>query len=279
MLKLDSRLVAFGAFAIFLLALALGAAPRSAQAAPPAQGGPVAPLSGSFDCMYVVRPGDTLYRIALKYGISPFTLAAVNHIGNINLIFVGMVLRVPCGGTPPGPPPPQPPPSGVCATYIVQRGDWLSRIAARYGVSVQGIAALNHLRNLNLIYPGMRLLIPCKGGGTPSRVITITQPTTNQAICTPVSVKGRTNFAPFEATLRGRVLREDGSAVGTAPIHMDVPFGQAGGFTGNIPFDNSNTGNSGFVEIAELSAKDGSVLALARVHIFFAVNPSPCQGG
>ena len=38
--------------------------------------------------------------------------------------------------------------------YTVQRGDTLSGIARRYGVTVQYLANLNGIRNVNLIYPG-----------------------------------------------------------------------------------------------------------------------------
>src|SRR2546426_494133 len=81
---------------------------------------------------YVVRPGDTLFRIALRFGTTTTSLAVVNGIANPNFIFVGMVLRVPCAGSPP-----PPPPTNICSFYIVQRGDWLGRIAARFGVTWQ----------------------------------------------------------------------------------------------------------------------------------------------
>jgi LysM repeat protein len=45
-------------------------------------------------------------------------------------------------------------------TYVVVPGDNLSRIAARYGVSVQALAAANNIWNPNHIYAGMVLTIP-----------------------------------------------------------------------------------------------------------------------
>lgn len=47
----------------------------------------------------------------------------------------------------------------LCPTYVVQPGDWLSKIAARYSVSWQYLAQINHLANPNLIYVGQRLAI------------------------------------------------------------------------------------------------------------------------
>jgi LysM repeat protein len=55
--------------------------------------------------------------------------------------------------------------SGVI--HIVQRGENLTRIAYRYGTTVQAIVAANHLPNPNLIYVGQRLYIPTGGGGVP----------------------------------------------------------------------------------------------------------------
>ncbi len=43
--------------------------------------------------------------------------------------------------------------------YTVQTGDYLARIANRFGTSWQNLAAINHLANPNLIYGGERLNI------------------------------------------------------------------------------------------------------------------------
>lgn len=48
-------------------------------------------------------------------------------------------------------------------TYVVVPGDNLSRIAARYGVSVQSLASANNIWNPNFIYAGMVLTIPSSG--------------------------------------------------------------------------------------------------------------------
>lgn len=44
---------------------------------------------------YVVKAGDTLYSIALKYGVTVQQIATVNHITNVGLIYVGQVLIIP----------------------------------------------------------------------------------------------------------------------------------------------------------------------------------------
>ncbi len=50
--------------------------------------------------------------------------------------------------------------------HVVQPGETLSSIAARYGTTPQAIAQANGLRNPNLIYVGQRLSIPGGGGST-----------------------------------------------------------------------------------------------------------------
>jgi len=44
---------------------------------------------------YIVRPGDTLYRIALRYGTNYMELARVNGIPNPRLIYPGQQLCIP----------------------------------------------------------------------------------------------------------------------------------------------------------------------------------------
>ncbi len=103
---------------------------------------------------YRVRWGDTLTSIAWRYCTSPWAIARWNGIPNPNLIYAGQVLVIyPGCYYPPRPP---------CVTvHYVSYGETLLGIARMYGVSVWEIARLNGIFNLNLIYVGQRLLIPC----------------------------------------------------------------------------------------------------------------------
>ena len=51
---------------------------------------------------------------------------------------------------------------GPCFVYTIQRGDTLSRIAAKYGTTVNTLVELNNIANKNRIYAGHKLLIPQK---------------------------------------------------------------------------------------------------------------------
>ncbi|MCS7286605.1 MAG: LysM peptidoglycan-binding domain-containing protein [Anaerolineae bacterium] len=103
---------------------------------------------------YRVRWGDTLTSIAWRYCVSPWAIARWNNIPNPNLIYAGQILVIYPGCYYP----PQPP---CVFVHYVRPGETLLGIARMYGVSVWEIARLNGIFNLNLIYVGQRLLIPC----------------------------------------------------------------------------------------------------------------------
>lgn len=116
---------------------------------PSSAGGP-GPINPT---IYVVQRGDTLYSIARRFGTTYQVLAAVNHLRNPRLIYVGQRLIIPGSGVP-GPPPPS------HRVHVVRRGETLWSIALRYGTTPWAIAVANGLRNPSLIYPGQRLIIP-----------------------------------------------------------------------------------------------------------------------
>ena len=106
--------------------------------------------------VHIVQWGETLGIIAQRYGVTVSQIAQANGIANPNYIYAGQRLNIPTGTAPP---PPAPPP-GSTTTYVVQRGDTMGAIAARYGTTVNEMASLNCLMNPNLIYVGQRLYIP-----------------------------------------------------------------------------------------------------------------------
>jgi LysM repeat protein len=123
--------------------------------------------------VYIVQRGDTLYRLSVRFGVPMATIAARNGITNFNLIYVGQRLVISGGTTPPPTQAPgQPPPQG--GTYVIQRGDTLARIAARFGTTWQELARINNIANPNLIYAGQTIRLP--GGSNPGPVPTQTGP-------------------------------------------------------------------------------------------------------
>ncbi len=129
------------------------ATPPPAQTVPPPGGSP----PGGSQTTYIVRAGDDLKSIAARYGTTWQILVAVNGIINPNLIYPGQRLII-AYSMPTVPS--NPPPTSGGTTYVVQSGDTLQTIAARYGTTWQVIAAANNLSNPNQIQVGMRLTIP-----------------------------------------------------------------------------------------------------------------------
>lgn len=49
------------------------------------------------DMVYIVQPGETLYRIAVRYGTTAWTLAAYNKLASPSVIYAGQRLMIPSG--------------------------------------------------------------------------------------------------------------------------------------------------------------------------------------
>jgi lysozyme len=94
---------------------------------------------------YIFQSGDTLGGIAARFGTTVDALAKVNHIENPNLIYPGQIIKIV-------------PDTSKAEYYVVKKGDVLSRIAEKYGMSVKQIQTLNPgIKNPNLIYPGQKI--------------------------------------------------------------------------------------------------------------------------
>ena len=109
---------------------------------------PTGDPSSNITQIYVVQYGDTLSEIAQEYGTTVATLASINNIQNVNLIYVGQIIKIPSSSY-----------DMSHRLYVVKRGDTLWGISRRFGVSIAKIVMLNRIANPNLIYPGNVLRI------------------------------------------------------------------------------------------------------------------------
>jgi membrane-bound lytic murein transglycosylase D len=112
------------------------------------------------DLFHRVQRGEALSLIAARYRTSERELMALNGIRNRHRIRAGQVLRLPFAGAAPGPAI-----DGDADTYRVRKGDTLSAIAERAGISRSRLMALNDLTDPNRIYPGQPLILRETGTG------------------------------------------------------------------------------------------------------------------
>lgn len=96
--------------------------------------------------IHVVRPGDSIWSIARRFGVTPDSIIDANGIEPQLSLVVGESLVIPTKER----------------AYRVRPGDSLWSISERFGVSVNSIAQLNNISDPSAIYPGMVLRIPDK---------------------------------------------------------------------------------------------------------------------
>lgn len=101
------------------------------------------PLPSPTPFEYVVRTGDTLSEIARRYGTTVEAIMQANDIADATDLHAGVRLTI--VGRPTGP-------TSVAYTmYVVQQGDTLSTIAAKFGLTVARLKQLNGLKSDRLV--------------------------------------------------------------------------------------------------------------------------------
>jgi membrane-bound lytic murein transglycosylase D len=112
------------------------------------------------DIAYVVERGDSLSVIARRFNTSVTRLASLNQLQSRNRIQIGQRLLLPQDNSQ------QASTAAVVAeegSYTVRRGDTVSLIAARYGVTEQALLGVNGIQDPHRIYPGQQLTMPGQG--------------------------------------------------------------------------------------------------------------------
>ena len=94
--------------------------------------------------IHVVRPGDTLYTVALQYGVSLSQLLNDNQLPDPSRLVVGQTLVI----------------QYPKVTHTVKAGDTLTSIAAMHGITVRQLMRNNPvLQGGDRIFPGQVLVI------------------------------------------------------------------------------------------------------------------------
>ena len=99
---------------------------------------------------YVVQKGDSLWKIANRFGTTVNSIKAVNGLSSSNLQ-IGQVLTVSKGLTDSEP--------GLSQNYIVRRGDSPYLIAKRHSMNLYDFLKINNLTAKSTIYPGQEVKV------------------------------------------------------------------------------------------------------------------------
>ncbi|WP_144475902.1 LysM peptidoglycan-binding domain-containing protein [Cytobacillus oceanisediminis] len=94
--------------------------------------------------IHVIKPGDSLWRIAQGYQTTINQIVSANELDNPNVLVVGQSLVIPENNR----------------EYVVQQGDSLWSIASRYGVTLQELASYNNITDPSLVFVGQLLKMP-----------------------------------------------------------------------------------------------------------------------
>ena len=109
---------------------------------------------GSFS--YVIKSGDTLYKLAIEYNTTVEAIMRINPGVNPNNLQIGQRICIPEGSTPP-----TKCPMGTFA-YTIKSGDTLYKLAIEYNTTVEAIMRVNPGINPNNLQIGQVVCIPEK---------------------------------------------------------------------------------------------------------------------
>jgi LysM repeat protein len=139
-------------------------------------GASVAPVAAQEGGRYTIARGDTVSRIAERFGVPVDAVLSANGLSWTSIIYPGQTIAIPAAPAPAQRVAPQielvasttptTPPPAATTTYTIQSGDTISSIAARFGVTTQAVLTANGLTASSIIYPGQTIAIPAAGGAS-----------------------------------------------------------------------------------------------------------------
>jgi LysM repeat protein len=207
------------------------------------------PASAAAAFQHVVAPGESLSSVAATDGLSVSQLAAANGLSSESELIVGSVLAIPpqdsagvaapvSDSVPPSTAPSAPQASASGGGYVVQPGDTLSAIAARFGVSVSALAADNGLDPAGLLLSGTSLSISGLGQAAPA---------SSEAMSAPVTTSDQAGGAePTAETVSPGEVGSIAAANGVSPSLAEAIGYQESGFNND---EVSSTGATGVMQI------------------------------
>ncbi|WP_128894736.1 M14 family metallopeptidase [Longirhabdus pacifica] len=159
---------------------------------------------------YIVQRGDTLYRIAKRYGIHLQALIAANpQLTNTQYVVPGQIIYIPIPNYP---------------LYVIQSGDTLYTIAKQFNVSLPALVAANMLPNPNNLQVGQTIIIPTQN---PSSIVDTS------------ADYGYVEMMNDLQQLKSKYPFIDMTTIGKSVMQKDIPMVQIGNGTRNIHFNGS----------------------------------------
>lgn len=202
--------------------------PAKAAPAPAPVAHPVAPVAAS----YTVVAGDTVGRIAKRFGTNIQAVVAANGLDGRAMIRLGQTLTVPGAPTAaPAAAPAAPARPAATTAYTVKPGDTVSSVATRLGSTIAAIVAANHLDARAMIHIGQTLAVPV---AAPAAVVGNTF--AGRTYAAPVVAAANANLAtlrshpvPSTAQMRAKVTAA-AKAMGVNPALAQAVAFQESGF-------------------------------------------------
>ena len=138
---------------------------------------PTVTVSGSY---YTIRPGDSWWLIANRFGMDMYQLAQLNGMSINNVIHPGQKIKVK-GTIKNGAKPVK---NTNTSSYLVKPGDSWWSIAAKHGLSMYALASRNGKTIYTVIHPGDKLAI----SGQTARTYTVRRGDTLSSIASRLGV-------------------------------------------------------------------------------------------
>ena len=127
---------------------------------------------------YTIVAGDTISRIASRYGVTTQAILTANGLSATSIIYPGQSVAIPGSTTPAAAPVTAAPVAAAPiaatpapaagATYTIVAGDNLTKIATKLGVTVQSLLSANGLTQSSIIYAGRTLVNPAAVAAAPA---------------------------------------------------------------------------------------------------------------
>jgi uncharacterized protein YkwD len=187
-----------------------------------------------------VEPGDSLWGLAVQYGVPMAAIQLQNGLGASTVVKAGDVLEIP-------PPDVWESASTYWVVYEVAGGDTLSGIAAQYGLTTAELVAANGLASADFLTVGQALILPLKAPAQvlvqaptptstpfklPTPTLALTSPTATPLVGTATIVVAAT-IAPLPADIAAwpgevwRIMNETRAAYGLPPYAYNDTLAQA----------------------------------------------------